>query len=292
MAAVDDYSEFLEELADQHQRRLSDALQTLEGRITGYIQSAPETDGQLFDLEWAVSARTELRTAIEQDFLVEVQDILGDYTDVAARQLTMLNNYGTFTGVAQEAIASLQRLSFQGFEALAAQQLDTLATGVYQYSLTGGTKAELIDNLRGSINGIYQASDQEEVKRLVEIAQGSTGAAQKAAVDKLHSVYASDRLGNNLRRYATTYATDSLNQYSASITAATAREQGIDSFEYYGDVIRDSREFCKKHVGKIYTADEITEIWAGSWAGKSAGDPFIVRGGYNCRHQWLPRVEE
>ena len=292
MAAVDDYSEFLEELADQHQRRLSDALQTLEGRITGYIQSAPETDGQLFDLEWAVSARTELRTAIEQDFLVEVQDILGDYTDVAAQQLTMLNNYGTFTGVAQEAIASLQRLSFQGFEALAAQQLDTLATGVYQYSLTGGTKAELIDNLRGSINGIYQASDQEEVKRLVEIAQGSTGAAQKAAVDKLHSVYAADRLGNNLRRYATTYATDSLNQYSASITAATAREQGIDSFEYYGDVIRDSREFCKKHVGKIYTADEITEIWAGSWAGKSAGDPFIVRGGYNCRHQWLPRVEE
>ena len=292
MAAVDDYSEFLEELADQHQRRLSDALQTLEGRITGYIQSAPETDGQLFDLEWAVSARTELRTAIEQDFLVEVQGILGDYTDVAARQLTMLNNYGTFTGVAQEAIASLQRLSFQGFEALAAQQLDTLATGVYQYSLTGGTKAELIDNLRGSINGIYQASDQEEVKRLVEIAQGSTGAAQKAAVDKLHSVYAADRLGNNLRRYATTYATDSLNQYSASITAATAREQGIDSFEYYGDVIRDSREFCKKHVGKIYTADEITEIWAGSWAGKSAGDPFIVRGGYNCRHQWLPRVEE
>jgi len=291
MAAVDDYSEFLEELADQHQRRLSDALQTLENRITGYIQSAPETDGQLFDLEWAVSARTELLTAIEQDFLVEVQDILGDYTDVAARQLTMLNNYGTFTGVAQEAIASLQRLSFQGFEALAAQQLDTLATGVYQYSLTGGTKAELIDNLRGSINGIYQASDQEEVKRLVEIAQGSTGAAQKAAVDKLHSVYAADRLGNNLRRYATTYATDSLNQYSASITAATAREQGIDSFEYYGDVIRDSREFCKKHVGKIYTADEITQIWAGSWAGKSAGDPFIVRGGYNCRHQWLPKVE-
>jgi len=291
MAAVDDYSEFLEELADQHQRRLSDALQTLEGRITGYIQSAPETDGQLFDLEWAVSARTELRTAIEQDFLEEVQDILGDYRDVAARQLAMLNNYGTFTGVAQEAIASLQRLSFQGFEALASQQLDTLATGVYQYSLTGGTKAELIDNLRGSINGIYQASDQEEINRLVEIAQGSTGAAQKAAVDKLHSVYASDRLGNNLRRYATTYATDSLNQYSASITAATAREQGIDSFEYYGDVIRDSREFCKKHVGKTYTADEITEIWAGSWAGKSPGDPFIVRGGYNCRHQWLPRVE-
>jgi len=23
-----------------------------------------------------------------------------------------------------------------------------------------------------------------------------------------------------------------------------------------------------------------------SWSGKQSGDPLIVRGGYNCRHQW------
>ena len=124
------------------------------------------------------------------------------------------------------------------------------------------------------------------------MAQNATGARQQAAVDRLHSVYSADRLGNNLRRYATTYATDSLNQFSASLTATTANEQGIDRFEYYGDVIRDSREFCKKHVGKEYTREEIDRIWAGSWAGKAPGDPFLVRGGYNCRHQWLPIVEE
>ena len=291
MAAADDYSEFLERLADSHQQRITGFLQTTENDLANYLQTAPSTDGAMFDVEWAVNARTEMRRILEEDYLAEVQDMLGDYRAVAAEQLGMLNTYGKFTRVAPEAIAGLQRLSFQGFEALANQQLDTLANGVYQSALTGRNKDEFIQEVRGQINGIYQASDQEEIRQLVEVAKNATGAAQQAAVDRLHSVYASDRLGNNLRRYATGYATDSLNQYSATLTVTTANEQGIDTFEYYGDLIRDSREFCKKHVGKEYTTDEIKKIWEGSWAGKAAGNPFIVRGGYNCRHQWLPIVE-
>ena len=78
MAAPDDYAEFLERLALQHQRRLADALQTLEGRLAGYMQTAPATDGELFDMEWALSARSEIRQAMEEEYLAEVQDILGD----------------------------------------------------------------------------------------------------------------------------------------------------------------------------------------------------------------------
>ena len=261
MAAADDYAEFLERLTDSHQQRITEMLQLTENDIANYLQTAPDTDGAMFDVEWAVNARTEMRRILEEDYLAQVQDMLGDYRAVAVEQLGMLNTYGTFTRVAPEAIAGLQRLSFQGFEALAAQQLDTLANGVYQAALIGREKADFIQEVRGQINGIYQASDQEEIRQLVEVAKNSTGARQQAAIDRLHSVYASDRLGNNLRRYATGYATDSLNQYSATLTATTANEQGIDRFEYYGDVIRDSREFCKKHVGKEYTREEITRIW-------------------------------
>jgi len=292
MAAADDYAEFLERLADQHQRRLTDILQMTENDLADYLQTAPDTDGAMFDVEWSVNARTEIRRILEEDYLADVQDMLGDYRAVAAEQFGMLNTYGTFTRVSPEAIAGLQRLSFQGFEALATSQLEALANGVYQAALTGRSKADFIKEVRGQINGIYQASDQEEIAQLVEVAKEATGARQQAAVDRLHSVYNADRLGNNLRRYATTYATDSLNQYSATLTITTANEQGIDQFEYYGDVIRDSREFCKKHVGKEYSREEIERIWAGSWAGKAPGDPFLVRGGYNCRHQWLPIVEE
>ena len=28
-------------------------------------------------------------------------------------------------------------------------------------------------------------------------------------------------------------------------------------------------------------------LWASrSWSGKKSGNPLVVRGGYNCRHQW------
>jgi len=263
MAAPDDYAQFLERLALQHQRRLADALQTLEGRLAGYIQTAPATDGELFDMEWALSARSEIRQAMEEEYLAEVQDILGDYQEVAQQQLNMLNTFGQFTRVPPEVISALQRQSFQGFEALASQQLDVLSNGVYQASLTGRGKADFIEQLRGSINGIYQASDQAEIQELVEVAQNATGARQQAAVDRLHRVYASDRLGNNLRRYASLYAVDSLNQFSSTLTITTANEQGIDRFEYYGDLILDSRDFCREHIDKIYTRAEIEKIWKG-----------------------------
>jgi hypothetical protein len=292
MAAPDDYAEFLERLALQHQRRLADALQTLEGRLAGYMQTAPATDGELFDMEWALSARSEIRQAMEEEYLAEVQDILGDYQEVAQQQLDMLNTFGQFTRVPPEVISGLQRQSFQGFEALASQQLDVLSNGVYQASLTGRGKADFIEQLRGSINGIYQASDQAEIQELVEVAQNATGARQQAAIDRLHRVYAADRLGNNLRRYASLYAVDSLNQFSSTLTITTANEQGIDRFEYYGDLILDSRQFCRDHIDKVYNRAQIKKIWKGEWAGKAPGDPFIVRGGYNCRHQWLPIVEE
>ena len=292
MAANDDYADFLERLTDEHQRRLSGVLQTLEGNIASYVNSAPDTDGQLFDLEWSLQARQEVRRLIEVDFLQEAQSVIDEYIEVANSQFAMLSEYGAFTRVAPETIQALQQLSFQGFQAIADQQLDTLATGIYQSTLTGRSKNDLIKELRGQINGVYQQADDEEARQLVEVAQTATGQRQQDAIDKLHSIYARDRLGNNMRRYATQMANDSLAQYSASITKATANEAGITKFQYYGDVIRDSREFCRNNVGKTFTEEEINSKWQGSWAGKAPGDPFIVRGGYNCRHHWLPIVED
>ena len=291
MAASDDYADFLERLTDGHQRRLADVLQTLENNVASFINTAPDRAGKLFDLEWSIQARQEIRRQIDSSFLGEAQSIIDGYMDVANEQFAMLSQYGTFTRVAPETIQALQQLSFQGFQAIADQQLDTLATGIYQSTLTGRSKDELIKELRGQINGVYQQSDDEQARQLVEIAQTATGQRQKDAIDKLHSIYARDRLGNNMRRYATQMANDSLAQYSASLTRSTANEAGITNFQYYGDVIADSREFCINNVGKVFTEEEIQRKWEGTWAGKAPGDPFIVRGGYNCRHHWLPIVE-
>ena len=58
-------------------------------------------------------------------------------------------------------------------------------------------------------------------------------------------------------------------------------------YQYVGGIIPTTRPFCATHSGNTYTENEIYSIWTGSWQGKAPGDPFAVRGGYNCRHFWI-----
>ena len=73
-----------------------------------------------------------------------------------------------------------------------------------------------------------------------------------------------------------------------------SKDAGLTYIKYYGDVIPTSRDHCKNMVGGVYdrrksgifTIDEVRKLWNRSWSGKKSGNPLIVRGGYNCRHQW------
>ena len=292
MSAESEYSDILDRLADKHQERIAAALQELEERVAELMASAPLRDGELFDLEWALSARPELRKLIDDIYLAEVQASIAQYKNVSASALSMLKTYGDFTNVDASVINQLQRLSFQGFEAIAAEYLDVLATEIYQSTLTGRAFSESVKNLRQSINGIYIGSDSLEAKKLVDIAANGTKAQQAAAVEKLQTLYGRDRTGRNLRRYSVQMMQDSLMQFDASINTAIGKESGAEKWKYYGSLVRDSREFCEKRAGKVFTNEEIAQQWSGSWAGKAPGDPFIVRGGYNCRHHWRPVFEE
>lgn len=288
MAADSDYSEILERLADSHQERLAGALKTLEDDVASLMATAPTKDGKLFDLEWAVSARPQIRAALEADYLSEVDAAIRDYTKVSADASKMLSSYGDFTKLDQTVISQLQRLSFQGFEAIANEYLDVMANEVYQSTLTGRSFNDTVKNLRQTINGVYIESDNLEANRLVDVAANGTAAQQADAVRQLQTVYARDRVGNNLRRYATQMAQDSLMQFDASINTAIGKQSGATKWKYYGGTVRDSRPFCVEHAGQVFTDEEIEETWSGSWKGKASGDPFIVRGGYNCRHHWRP----
>jgi hypothetical protein len=43
------------------------------------------------------------------------------------------------------------------------------------------------------------------------------------------------------------------------------------------------RPFCRLHVGKVYTREEIDALDNGQ-----LGEVFLTAGGYNCRHLWMP----
>lgn len=229
--------------ADKHQELLSAALVKLERRIADLMATAPLRDGDLFDLEWAIQARTELRQVIEQEYLATVDGIVREYAIVADETLAMLKTYGDVTKIDPAIISQLQSLTFQGFDDLGQNFLDAVSKEIYENTLTGTSFAASV----------------ETIKQSVDVSLG---------------------------RYAKQALHDGLMQFDAAVNAKIALDAGATEFKYYGPDDEVTRDFCEKHVGKTYTKEEIEEIWSGSWAGKISGDPFVVRGGYNCRHHF------
>ena len=91
-----------------------------------------------------------------------------------------------------------------------------------------------------------------------------------------------------LQRYYRQYAYDSFNQVDATINKHFADDLGMEYFVYFGSLVRDSREFCKKRAGKVFSVEE-TKDWKNdpTLPGKSKEgyNPLIDRGRWNCRHQ-------
>jgi len=286
---LDDHADILDKLADTHQDRLIGILQELEDQVAALVINAPVSDGKLFDLAWSISARADIDRIMRDVYIGGIDGIVRDYQKIAGSLSDLLDQFDGFTGIPPEVIRQLQKATFFGFEDLANEYTNQLANELYQYTLSGRPVEESVKNVRQLLNGVYMSSDSAEINRLVDLANNG----DEDAVRLLHTKYASDRTGQNMRRYATQMVHDSVMQFNASLSVNTGKEAGIEKWEYYGSTMKDSRKFCKEHVGKVYTEQEIRDIWdSESWAGKAPGDPFIVRGGYNCRHHWMPSFDD
>ena len=194
------------------------------------------------------------------------------------------------TLLSQVVALQLKKISFSQFQNLGNEFVNTLANEVYQSTLTGRPVTEMVQTLRSKINGIYQQSDNKKAQELVDyIANNPNGAEVDTAVSQLQTIYGRDRLGDNLNRYATQIVQDSLMGFDGQFAKFRADELGLTSYVYYGSLVRDSRDFCVENANKIFTEEEIRQKWAEeTWQGKAQGDPFVVRGGYNCRHHFQP----
>lgn len=134
--------------------------------------------------------------------------------------------------------------------------------------------------------GMQKAGEISDAVYVAAVA-GSPKEDLLAQVEQL-LIGGTDKRGRSLAGYAGTVAETRYMQTFAASTKLLADKAGVDRFEYVGSLVRDSRPWCREHVGKVFTRAEIEEWRDADWAGKAPGDPFIVRGGWNCRHHWQP----
>jgi len=165
-------------------------------------------------------------------------------------------------------------------------------------TVAGLGTATLIAQARGRISGVQMDStdpdvrrEQRKLRKLVK--DGASAALVTQSTNKLKRILPGNvNTAGSIAVKLTTTADNVVGSFNGTYAKAQATRNGVENFEYVGGVMATSRPFCVSMVGSIMNAEDIQNLWDGSsWAGKEPGDPFVVRGGYNCRHYWVP-VEE
>ena len=283
-------------------------LDRIERDVVSLAGRLPTQDGKLIELQSAIAIRPRIKFILEREYLDWSDTVVREGFNKQAKRIEKaFKRIGNIPVEFQELtkgdlalVQNLKQQYFTQFKDVSNTFTRRLSEKVYQNTLIGSDFATLEKELRQTINGIYASSDDPEIQRLINyINENKFKKSKQAEVDKsiqtLQSKFARDRAGENMKRYAGQILNDSLRDFDATLNFNKSQDAGLTYVKYYGDVIPTTREICRNMISGVYnkrksglfTVDEVRKLWASrSWSGKKAGDPLVVRGGYNCRHQW------
>ena len=304
----------------EYYETLIKTLDKIETDVVNLVnKNLPKSDDfKLFNLRSAIAVQPLIRQTLEKEYLRWSDTVVRDGFNKQAKRIerafrevgNIPLRFQQLTESDLTLIQNLKRQTYTQFKDVSNTFTRRLSEKVYQYTLTGSDPVELEEELRRTINGIYASAKDTEVNELVKSIKRDEvrlrkldkrtvqGKALKNKLDKniqtLQSKFARDRAGENMKRYAGQILNDSLREFDATLNLAKSNDAGLTHAVYQGSNIPTTRDFCRlvrsgaydKRNGGLFTVDEVRKLWRRNWKGKKPGDPFIVRGGYNCRHQW------
>ena len=287
-------------------QRTLDKIEDDVVRLAG--KELPTQAGKLIELQAAIAIRPKIRTVLQTEFLAWADTLTKKGFNRQAKRIERaFKGIGNIPIQFQELtkgdldlIRNLKLQTFTQFKDVSNTFTKRLADKVYQNTLVGREFVELEQELRQTINGIYSKTSDKDAQELVDfVKKNKNKKSMQVSVDKavqtLQSKFGRDRAGDNMRKYASQLLNDGLREFDAQVNAYKSQEAGLTHVKYFGDIIPTTREVCKnilrgvykKRQSNVFTIDEVRKLWRQrSWSGKKPGDPLVVRGGYNCRHQW------
>ncbi len=251
---------------------------------------------------------------VPDEFLDAVKEANAKLYSVLVKAMSELE---TADGVILSNIANLQKI-----EAIAESIREYLLEGDYVNALKDYTKTfeahgqvvlstfdktaklspvyqEYIKQTQANVLGLFDASaiEFELVNPIKDILTNSIGSSLrfKDAVKTIEDFLGTETDGR-LVKYAKTYAIDAFAMFDRNFTQLVNQEYEVGYWEYAGNIIEGTREFCKLRVGKAFTTAEV-ESWAKeTWDGKNpntnTNSIFTYLGGYQCRHILIPISKE
>ena len=299
------------ELAEaKYYKTLTSTLDRIEREVVSLAnRDLPTSNGKLIELQSAIAIRPKIKQIIDAEYLPFADQVVREGFNKQAKRIEKaFKRVGNIPVEFQELtkgdlalVQNLKQQYYTQFKDVSNTFTRRLSEKVYQNTLVGSEFTVLEKELRQTVNGIYASSDDAEANRLVKfINNNKNKKSMQSRVDKavqtLQTKFARDRAGENMKRYAGQILNDSLRDFDATLNFNKSKDAGLTFVKYYGDVIPTTRDICRRLVNGVikskrndglFTIDEIRRIWSSrSWSGKKSGNPLVVRGGYNCRHQW------
>jgi hypothetical protein len=261
---------------DELEERISEAISQYEKTTNkAALQILEELQDLLGDLkkQGALFAKSKENLSIINKMNSRIQAIIADsgYYKGVSELLAEYNQSSTL-------INAYFTLNFKDFNS---------ATATYK-QLTNFYIEKTANEIADVINGDVITDIKKILRDSVENGINST------RTKSLLKEYFADN--QKLQRYTKQIATDSLNQYAANYTLGIAEDLDLQHYYYKGTKIETTRSFCNVRAGKYFTKKEIQDWASLNWNGKIPGtnkdNIFNLRGGYSCRHLFIPVSEE
>ena len=246
-------TEYIEALPDVFRNGVQKATNYLEKRIIGQVAELKKT-GKIDDEPLFLSNTLVKLTEQLRDYFGIVHEFSDEYTKAAEflkKQWGSLGFDDTFTKRDRAVVKSLQNYMVSDLELLGRDTIINITSELYKSILGGQPFNELIGGVQKYLTG-------------------------------------------NFAKHAYQIAHDGLMEFWATFEHEQAKQFNLNTYLYYGNIIKTSRPWCILCAGKAFNDKQIRK-WPklrmenAKWAqGMKPGNPYIVRGGYNCRHHFQP----
>lgn len=283
-----DHTEVIDRTINTIGTDLLDTTAALETQLVGIVESG--------NTETA-------RQSIIQAYETYAESVRGTTTplrDIAADTVENQTSAGIGSGVdtQDETVESTLLADATGtLTETVRSHAETVSSIVVGAAVTGVATAVVANQTRAAVSGVFMQTDDPVTTRLQNQLRRRktdpdvTADELKDLVNQIKGRLPVAAVGGSLADQLVSAAEAVVMKFDGAFTVNRAKRYNIKKYEYAGGTIAKTRPWCADLDGSVLTEEEILDLWSQDWVGKSGDNPWTDRGGYNCRHYWIP-VEE